>query len=232
MAAPSTPPALSRQQAPGERIGRRGAGRGVAGRHCARGGAGRRDGGREPRATDPLGGRPAAGGGAGRRRSALLPRRAARRHRGFGDRRLGALHTGPVRRPAGPDPAGPAAPPRTDAPGSGGRTVRWARMGPWSARRGDWLVLAGRLVPGLRAVVSVPAGMGRMPLWRFLLLTAIGSLVWNAALIGVGAALAARWAEVAAVVAPASAYLLAVSAALVPALWWLRRRWGVGAVAR
>lgn len=110
--------------------------------------------------------------------------------------------------------------------------TRLARMEAWFARRGDWLVLAGRLVPGLRAVVSVPAGMGRMPLWRFLLLTAIGSLVWNAGLIGVGAALAARWAEVAAVVAPASAYLLAVSAALVPALWWLRRRLGVGAVAR
>src|SRR3954471_18826528 len=124
MAAPSTPPALPRQQAPGERIGRRGAGRGVAGRHRARGRAGRRDGGREPRATDPLGGRPAAGGGADRRRSALLPRRAARRHRGFGDRRLGALHTGPVRRPAGPDPAGPAAPPRSDAPGSDGGMVR------------------------------------------------------------------------------------------------------------
>src|SRR4051812_8931784 len=51
--------------------------------------------------------------------------------------------------------------------------TRLARMEAWFVRRGDWLVLAGRLVPGLRAVVSVPAGMGRMPLWRFLLLPAL-----------------------------------------------------------
>src|SRR4051794_2003520 len=106
------------------------------------------------------------------------------------------------------------------------------RLGVGLPGRGDGLVLAGRLVPGLRAVVSVPAGMGGMSLWGFLLRTAIGSLVWNAGRIGVGAALAAGWAEVAAVVAPASAYLLAVSAALVPALWLLRRRLGVGAAAR
>ena len=40
---------------------------------------------------------------------------------------------------------------------------RLARAEAWFARHGDWLVLLGRLVPGLRALVSVPAGMGRMP---------------------------------------------------------------------
>lgn len=109
--------------------------------------------------------------------------------------------------------------------------ARLARMEAWFARRGDWVVLVGRLVPGLRAVVSVPAGMGGMPLRRFLLLTALGSLVWNAGLIGVGEALADRWAEVAAVVAPASTGLLVGAAALVPAVWWLRRRSPVGSLA-
>jgi membrane protein DedA with SNARE-associated domain len=107
---------------------------------------------------------------------------------------------------------------------------RLAPMEAWFARRGDWVVLVGRLVPGLRAVVSVPAGMGRMPLGRFLLLTTVGSLVWNAGLIGVGAALAAHWAEVTAVLAPASVYLVAVAAALLPFVWWLRRRPRLGAV--
>lgn len=110
--------------------------------------------------------------------------------------------------------------------------TRLSRMEGWFARRGDWLVLVGRLVPGLRAVVSVPAGMAQMPLWRFLTLTAIGSLVWNAELIGLGEALAARWAQVAAVAAPASTYLLAVAAVVVPLVWWLRRCVRIGAVAR
>jgi membrane protein DedA with SNARE-associated domain len=101
--------------------------------------------------------------------------------------------------------------------------ARLARAEAWFARRGDWLVVVGRLVPGLRAVVSIPAGTARMPIWRFTLLTALGSLVWNAGLIGVGMALAARWTEVAAVLAPATAYLLAAAAVALPAAWLWRR---------
>ena len=101
--------------------------------------------------------------------------------------------------------------------------ARLARAEVWFARRGDWLVVLGRLVPGLRAVVSIPAGTARMPFWRFALLTAIGSLVWNAGLIGVGMALAARWAEVATVAAPASLYALAAAAVVLPAAWLWRR---------
>jgi membrane protein DedA with SNARE-associated domain len=103
--------------------------------------------------------------------------------------------------------------------------ARLERVEAWFARRGDLLVFAGRLVPGLRSLVSVPAGMARMPLWRFTMLTALGSMAWNAGLIKAGEALAGRWAEVSAIVEPASAGLLAATAALVPALWlWRRHR--------
>jgi membrane protein DedA with SNARE-associated domain len=110
--------------------------------------------------------------------------------------------------------------------------ARLARAEAWFARRGDWLVVVGRLVPGLRAVVSIPAGTARMPIWRFTLLTAIGSLVWNAGLIGVGMALAARWAEVAGVLAPATMYLLAATVVALPAAWLWRRTRVARAVAR
>lgn len=42
----------------------------------------------------------------------------------------------------------------------------------------------GRLVPGVRSLVSIPAGAERMPLPRFLLLTTTGSAMWNFALMG------------------------------------------------
>jgi membrane protein DedA with SNARE-associated domain len=102
--------------------------------------------------------------------------------------------------------------------------ARLARAEAWFARRGDLLVFLGRLVPGLRALVSVPAGTARMPLWRFTLLTALGSAVWNAGLIEVGEQLATRWAEVASVASPVSAGLLAAAAAALPVAWLLRRR--------
>jgi membrane protein DedA with SNARE-associated domain len=84
----------------------------------------------------------------------------------------------------------------------------------WFARRGDAIVLLGRLVPGLRSAVSVPAGTLRMPVTRFLVFTAIGSLVWNAALIWLGTAVAAHWRSVVGAASGASTYALAAAAGI------------------
>jgi membrane protein DedA with SNARE-associated domain len=66
----------------------------------------------------------------------------------------------------------------------------------WFDRRSDVAVLAGRCVPIIRSIVSVPAGFRRMPLLRFTVLTILGSLVWNSALVGAGAALGENWERV------------------------------------
>jgi len=51
-------------------------------------------------------------------------------------------------------------------------------------------------VPLIRSIVSIPAGFRRMKLTNFILLTAIGSAVWNIALIGAGAVLKDQWDRV------------------------------------
>ncbi len=66
----------------------------------------------------------------------------------------------------------------------------------WFDRHSNVAVAVGRCVPLIRSLVSVPAGFRRMPLLRFTLLTTAGSLVWNAALIGAGAALGDNWGQV------------------------------------
>lgn len=66
----------------------------------------------------------------------------------------------------------------------------------WFERHGRWAVLIGRVVPVVRSLVSVPAGANRMPLGEFVLLTTIGSGVWNGLLVGLGFALGSRWQEV------------------------------------
>ncbi len=66
----------------------------------------------------------------------------------------------------------------------------------WFDRRANAAVLIGRCVPLIRSVVSVPAGFRRMTLGRFTLLTAIGSAMWNTALISAGAVLGERWERV------------------------------------
>jgi membrane protein DedA with SNARE-associated domain len=77
---------------------------------------------------------------------------------------------------------------------------RLDRADEWFDRHGPKIVFFGRLLPGVRSVVSIPAGLSEMPLGRFLLYTTAGSAVWNAALIGAGWALGSRWDEVTAVI--------------------------------
>ncbi|PRA82848.1 DedA family protein [Microbacterium sp. MYb66] len=59
----------------------------------------------------------------------------------------------------------------------------------WFVRSGSWTVLVGRMVPGVRSLISIPAGASRMNLATFSVYTIIGSGLWNGLLLGVGAAL-------------------------------------------
>lgn len=97
----------------------------------------------------------------------------------------------------------------------------------WFERHGTKLVLFGRLAPGARSLVSLPAGLARMPVGRFCLLTAIGSACFNAVLLGLGMALGSNWSRVGDIVGPVStlvvAALVAVGA-LAATVAWRRRR--------
>jgi membrane protein DedA with SNARE-associated domain len=63
---------------------------------------------------------------------------------------------------------------------------RLARAERWFERWGDLAVLVGRLTPVVRSFNSIPAGVFRMPFWRYTVLTLIGSAIWCFALAGVG----------------------------------------------
>jgi len=66
----------------------------------------------------------------------------------------------------------------------------------WFQRYGEQTVLFGRLVPLVRAFVSLPAGVAKMPLGRFTMLTLIGSLPWVLGLALAGHALGGDWTSV------------------------------------
>ena len=63
----------------------------------------------------------------------------------------------------------------------------------WFQRHGRTAIFLGRLVPGVRSLLSIPAGVDRMPILQFASYTTAGSLVWNAVLIGAGYELGSRW---------------------------------------
>jgi membrane protein DedA with SNARE-associated domain len=110
-----------------------------------------------------------------------------------------------------------------------GRLVGQQRLERWAARHGRWLtvspqevrsatdwfrrhcgksVLLGRIVPTVRTLISVPAGVTRMSLTQFLLYTTIGSLVWNGMLATAGYFLDSRYEQVGAYLDPVAKTVL------------------------
>jgi len=71
---------------------------------------------------------------------------------------------------------------------------RWLHLSPqkldraerWFDRWDDLAVLIGRVTPVIRSFISIPAGIFRMPFWRYIVLTLIGSAIWAFAFAGVG----------------------------------------------
>ncbi|MGL5928757.1 MAG: DedA family protein [Dermatophilaceae bacterium] len=89
-------------------------------------------------------------------------------------------------------------------------------------RYGAVVVLLGRLIPIVRSVVSLPAGVSRMPLPRFLALTAVGSGIWNGIFIALGYRLREDYALVEQWVGPFATGVLVV--AVLAVVWLAVRR--------
>ncbi|MDT0542436.1 MULTISPECIES: DedA family protein [Streptomyces] len=80
----------------------------------------------------------------------------------------------------------------------------------WFARHGTKAVFFGRMVPIFRSLISVPAGIERMPVPAFLALTTLGSLLWNTVFVLAGYALGDSWQEVTEYVSVYSKVVVAV----------------------
>ncbi len=76
------------------------------------------------------------------------------------------------------------------------RTSDLRRTEEWFAEHGTKAVFLGRMVPIFRSLISVPAGIERMPVPVFVALTTLGSLIWNGVLVLAGYWLGERWSEV------------------------------------
>jgi membrane protein DedA with SNARE-associated domain len=115
------------------------------------------------------------------------------------------------------------------------RHGRWIGISPhelhrsraWFNRHGTALIFWGRLVPGIRTLISVPAGIEMMPLTPFLIWTTVGSLLWTLFLTLAGMALGESYSQVEVWIEPVSrmvkVLLVVVAAAVV--VWLGLRTW-------
>ncbi|HIW32298.1 MAG TPA: DedA family protein [Candidatus Paenibacillus intestinavium] len=70
------------------------------------------------------------------------------------------------------------------------------RADAWFDKHGNWAVFLCRMVPLIRSLISIPAGMSGMKLVPFLLFTTLGTLIWNTILVTLGSMLGDRWEDI------------------------------------
>lgn len=96
------------------------------------------------------------------------------------------------------------------------------RADAWFERYGDWAVFVSRLLPVVRTFISLPAGVARMPLLRFSVLTFVGCLPWSFALAWTGLLLGDNWERILPYMEPVSYAIAALL--LVGLIYWFVRR--------
>lgn len=112
------------------------------------------------------------------------------------------------------------------------RFARWLRIDTAHITRAETLfnrwgvgvVFIGRMMPGIRTLVSLPAGMARMPYGSFVVATFFGAYLWCTLLIGAGYLLGHQWELVSTYLKQALPYLLAGGAVALAGYLWFNRR--------
>ena len=96
----------------------------------------------------------------------------------------------------------------------------------WFDKYGYWTVFFCRMVPLIRSLISIPAGMSNMKFPLFLLLTTLGTLIWNIILISVGVVLGDNWENILGFMDVYStiAYGLIAIVGVVVIYWYIRKR--------
>ncbi|MDO9300699.1 MAG: DedA family protein [Anaerolineales bacterium] len=112
------------------------------------------------------------------------------------------------------------------------KLTHWARIDPAHIARAEnqfhrWgagVVLVGRVMPGIRTLINIPAGLARMPFLTFFTATFIGAYVWCTLLIGAGYALGHEWTLISQYLKQYFPYLLAGGLAVIAAYVLITRR--------
>ena len=92
----------------------------------------------------------------------------------------------------------------------------------WFEHYGHRIVFFGRMIPAVRSLISIPAGMSHMPFWKFMLYSSLGTLIWTTFLACVGFYFGENQALMFAIMHRVGYVILAIVAGL--GLMWLYRK--------
>lgn len=106
--------------------------------------------------------------------------------------------------------------------------ARWVKIDPARINRAEkqfqrWgvcLVLVGRVMPGIRTLINIPAGLARMPFLTFFAATFVGAYIWCTTLIGAGYVLGHEWAQISVYIKQSLPLLLAGGVLALTLYFW------------
>jgi membrane protein DedA with SNARE-associated domain len=93
-------------------------------------------------------------------------------------------------------------------------------------RWGLWAVFIGRLLPIVRTYISFPAGLSKIGYVKFIVVSLLGAIPWNAGLAYAGYLLGQNYQKVSALLAPVAIPAAIVVVLILAAAWWYGRRLG------
>ena len=93
-------------------------------------------------------------------------------------------------------------------------------------RWGLWAVFFGRLLPIVRTYISFPAGLSKIGYVKFIVVSLLGAIPWNAGLAYAGYLAGQHWEQVATTVSPFAIPMAIVVVIILAAAWWFGRRLG------
>lgn len=96
----------------------------------------------------------------------------------------------------------------------------------WFDRFGIWTVFFCRMIPLIRSLISIPAGMAKMNFLTFLLFTTLGTLIWNTLLVNLGAQFGEAWPTIVHYFDYYSnfVYIIIVITIILGVIWFFRRK--------
>ena len=96
----------------------------------------------------------------------------------------------------------------------------------WFDKYGPWTVFFCRFIPLIRSLISTPAGMSGMNQWLFLVLTTLGTLIWNLVLVLVGAKVGNNWHQIVNYMDVYSniMYVVIAVSAVIFIIWFIKRK--------
>ena len=93
-------------------------------------------------------------------------------------------------------------------------------------RWGLWAVFLGRLLPIVRTYISFPAGLSKIGYVKFIIVSLLGAIPWNAGLAYAGYLAGQHWEQVATTLSPFAIPIAIVVVLFLAAVWWYGRRMG------